>query len=641
MEKINKIIERKQFSIIWILAFLLVFMFNSCNKNKADPEPDQQESKLDDIVVSSDFNWETSSEVNFAIKVLDGEDKPVVGVYIEVYDRALYLEEITETSGIIDSEAKIIFKGSTDNKGELKTNFSVATNLDTIFICPKYLGVERMAKLIVGKNLSYTFGGIQNIVTGRVTKQLKSISADLTLGTWDAQGVPNYLEVESDVFDDEFLADVNASLPESDPLPETHPQYLANGNETNLNLDEDAELWVTFIHEGARWKNVLGYYSYPTDNPPATADDITNKTIIFPNVSYLNGGGGLHSGNKVQFKYYDTELGEFVNTFPSGTTVGWFLVGMGWAGEIVDGIYTHYSDANFNNESNTELQQHTVLLKDDEKELLLLGFEDIRRDVGSCDQDFNDTVFYATTAPYTAIITDDIEEVDTPQDADGDGVTDQFDDYPENPDLAYDNYYPEQGSFNTLVFEDLWPHKGDYDFNDLVVDYNFNQITNADNLIARVDGTLVVKAIGAGFHNGFGIELPILPVAINSVTGNSIIKSYITTVANGTETGLDNAVIIIFDDAFNILPHPGGGDFVNTTTGAQNVTPNEINVSFDFTNLVSMSDMGTPPYNPFLIANMDKGKEVHLANYPPTSLVDVNLLGTGTTPLTQQTENII
>jgi hypothetical protein len=34
----------------------------------------------------------------------------------------------------------------------------------------------------------------------------------------------------------------------------------------------------------------------------------------------------------------------------------------------------------------------------------------------------------------------------------------------------------------TLAFEDLWPSTGDYDFNDLVVDYDFKIIKTIKNL---------------------------------------------------------------------------------------------------------------------------------------------------------------
>jgi uncharacterized repeat protein (TIGR01451 family) len=69
-----------------------------------------------------------------------------------------------------------------------------------------------------------------------------------------------------------------------------------------------------------------------------------------------------------------------------------------------------------------------------------------------------------------------------------------------------DNFYPALGP-GTLAFEDLWPGKGDYDFNDLVIDYQFEIITNSSNFVEQVVGTFVLKAFGASFENGFGFQL--------------------------------------------------------------------------------------------------------------------------------------
>ena len=71
------------------------------------------------------------------------------------------------------------------------------------------------------------------------------------------------------------------------------------------------------------------------------------------------------------------------------------------------------------------------------------------------------------------------------------------------------DYAPAQGQFGTLAFEDLWPSQGDYDLNDLVVDYNFAEMRNASNNVVRIEATFILRAMGAGLRNGFGIEIPI------------------------------------------------------------------------------------------------------------------------------------
>lgn len=215
-------------------------------------------------------------------------------------------------------------------------------------------------------------------------------------------------------------------------------------------------------------------------------------------------------------------------------------------------------------------------------------------------------------------------------DADGDGASDDFDEYPNDPDRAFNNYYPSEGNYGTLGFEDLWPYKGDYDFNDLVVDYNFNTVTNANDNAVETFVTLRVRAIGAAYKNGFGIELPISPDAVSQVTGDfSLTQNIISTNSKNLENAQSKAVIVFFDNAFDLLPHPGDGTGVNTRDGATYVEPVEINFLISYAYPVSVDNLGQAPFNPFIFVNGERGREIHLKNYAPTDLVDTNLFGEG------------
>ena len=221
------------------------------------------------------------------------------------------------------------------------------------------------------------------------------------LGTYDSQGKPNYLEPTRDVVTQAFLDDVDASLPEGKPVPTYNPQYISTNAQTDICLKDSADVWVTFVAEGAGYKNVLGYYSYDTSNPPQTVSDINNETIIFPNVSASGSGGSLIPGDKVK-----------IGTFSSGTGIGWFLVANGWNGRGVgNGNWKVYSNPDFNPESKASDRFHNVLLNDSTNQRIILGFEDIRRDYASCDQDFNDAIFYVSANPYTAIVTDSMNTI--------------------------------------------------------------------------------------------------------------------------------------------------------------------------------------------------------------------------------------
>ncbi len=220
------------------------------------------------------------------------------------------------------------------------------------------------------------------------------------LGSWNSSGVPNYLELTDDDIDLQLLEDINLSLPERKPVPTYHPEYLTDVNDLDILLSEDADVFVTFVHEGAGWKNSLAFYTYDQNDPPETVGEIGTLTLVFPNFSYQGGGGGMHSGNKV-----------LLGSFTAGTGIGFALITRGWNGgsqTVQNNYYTVYSNPDFNPESSPSLRQHAVTLSDASREQILIGFEDINREWGGCDNDFNDAIFYVSSTPFSAI---DIENM--------------------------------------------------------------------------------------------------------------------------------------------------------------------------------------------------------------------------------------
>ena len=216
-------------------------------------------------------------------------------------------------------------------------------------------------------------------------------------------------------------------------------------------------------------------------------------------------------------------------------------------------------------------------------------------------------------------------------DTDNDGIPDDEDDYPNDQTRAFDNNYPAEET-GTLAYEDLWPSKADYDFNDLVVDYQFLTVTNASNKIVETIGTFVIRAIGASTENGFGFQLANSNIAssdIIAVSGYNLQEGYINIAANGIEEGQTIPTIIVFDNAFNITPHPGSGIGVNTSIGSPYVEPNTVTIHITYTpDTYTLEDLDMPNFNPFLIKSMERGIEVHLPNYEPTDLVDESNFGT-------------
>ncbi len=212
------------------------------------------------------------------------------------------------------------------------------------------------------------------------------------LGPYTSDGLPLYL-APSDIISPSVMTMVKDALPESYPVPIYNPQYISSGYDTDIILTDSADVWVTFIDEGAGYKNVLGFYTYSLSAPLTSVPPSNKITMIFPNVSKLNSGGSLLAGNKVK-----------IGSFPANTGIGFMLIANGWSnGAVGNGNWKVYSNPDFNPEANPVLRYHNVLIADTTNQFILLGFEDIRRDYGSCDNDFNDALFYVTADHFPAI----------------------------------------------------------------------------------------------------------------------------------------------------------------------------------------------------------------------------------------------
>jgi len=213
-------------------------------------------------------------------------------------------------------------------------------------------------------------------------------------------------------------------------------------------------------------------------------------------------------------------------------------------------------------------------------------------------------------------------------DADNDGVADELDEYPNDADRATNSYFPSENTYGSLAYEDLWPAYGDYDFNDLVVDYRYQQVLNADNEVVDLKARFVSRAMGGSLDNGFGIQLDVNQSAVNSVSGSRLFNNVVSTNGNGTESGQTKAVVIVYDDASQVLVNTTGQAFVNTVNGNPSIDPDTADITINFTTPQSIASLGTAPYNPFIFVDQTRGREVHLAGEAPTDLADASLFGT-------------
>jgi len=573
------------------------------------------------------FTYNTTKQVTVSVRLLAPDNTPIANAPVSFYNTGV----VSENGNPADGTA--LYTGLSDKSGYVKGNIILPAYTDTVLIDAANTGVIRNVKAYIsGNSINAVLGGT-DVFSGNVTPGIANppvyhigggsnggnTTSYVSMGTTDSYGRPNYLVNPSDVVSNTLMTNLLTSLPESKDVRVTHPQYLTNSASSNVVITQTADVWITFLYEGAGNQNSVGWYTYPTGTPPNTIADISTINLMFPNSSLYGSGGTMRSGDKV-----------YLGTFQPGTTIGFVLFSNGWAGsnKVSTSAYKFFTDSALNPEP-PSLQRHTIVLNDAADGRYLVCFEDLLRTSPSCDQDFNDVCIYASANPVTAISSTNIAPIDQPKDTDGDGVTDVFDQYPTDPTRAYNTWYPSASSFATTAFEDLWPATGDYDMNDLVVNYRYKIVSNASNQVVELYGDYAVQAAGASFKNGFGVQFPFSPTLVKQVTGQKFVSNYITLAGNGVEANQSKAVIIPFDNYNALINNFGGAYFINTQTSLPKVTGDTAHIYLQFASPVSAATLGSAPFNPFLISNLNRTIEVHLPGNAPTDLANAKLLGTG------------
>ena len=488
---------------------------------------------------------------------------------------------------------KLLAQSKLDFSGNFNGKYVLPSSIKSLYLKSTYIGLNDTEIEI--ENGSFDFNYIELMSRSSKRSSLSgtnSTSGSHTynyLGSFNGAGVPNYLTTP-DLIDASILGSINDALPETESVPVSNPHYLNEINESELKLVSAADVWITFIHEGAGAKNTFGFYTYDSSNPPQSVDEIDEINIVLPNASASGSGGGLVAGDKV-----------YLGNFPANTSIGWVLLQNSWNGSGVDvNKKKFYSNPDFNPENSAAKRQHYVQLVDEARQYIVVGIEDVNRDATS-DEDFNDLIFYVSVDPWASVNTTKIPDVGgNNDDEDGDGVPDYADEYPTDPDKAFNNYLPFQGGFTSYAFEDLWPNRGDYDFNDLIVNANYNHITNAQNEVTEMVYSLKVEHIGASYANGFGIQWPFAPSQIKSISG--IDYTYGNNAPNGTELGQSKAVMIAYPNTFDAR----NKDVMEVTI--------EMDAPYELSTLLSQN------LNAFIYVDQQREKEVHLMDYEPTDL---------------------
>jgi hypothetical protein len=202
------------------------------------------------------------------------------------------------------------------------------------------------------------------------------------LAPFNDSGLPSNLETP-DVISNDLLNFVKNTLPNGINLGKAHPELVSSTATADIAISKKTELHMTFVSGVTDASNAIGIYTFPTNNPPASATDIQKITIIFANAG---NGTPLKPGDKVN-----------IGTFEAGTSVGFVLLQNGWnnLGKSINYDAVHFCSSDvLNPEVNRDLKKHAVLINYPPESKVLIGFEDWNRTDTAADSDFNDVVFY-------------------------------------------------------------------------------------------------------------------------------------------------------------------------------------------------------------------------------------------------------
>lgn len=201
-------------------------------------------------------------------------------------------------------------------------------------------------------------------------------------------------------------------------------------------------------------------------------------------------------------------------------------------------------------------------------------------------------------------------------DTDGDGINDNGDDYPLDSNKAFDVYYPTIG-YQTISFEDLWPSKGDYDFNDIVISSKSHFVADAGGDYVEASFEISLDACGSSLASGLGIHFL-------DINGNAITSSIIDSVIGyGIKDPNVTNGVIVYSNHFSAMSHY----YTNTST-AYTGTPEIFNLTVKLKNTAKTSQPSTYVADLYYFDSTQRGREIHLPNKPPTSAASTTFFGT-------------
>lgn len=183
-----------------------------------------------------------------------------------------------------------------------------------------------------------------------------------------------------------------------------------------------------------------------------------------------------------------------------------------------------------------------------------------------------------------------------------------------------------KNGWGTLLFEDLWPAYGDYDFNDMVLNYKVQLYMSNKN---KVDAMLIglrVKAVGGSlpydvYLSMQGVKGGEIDAISPYFSQNASDKAALVALNSANKEG--DPAVLKFE---NIRPNankPAGAIYINTEEGYEMADEDLVYVSYliEFRNSIAISGMGFDSFDFYLGRTREsdgRRVEIHLGGFKPS-----------------------
>lgn len=185
-------------------------------------------------------------------------------------------------------------------------------------------------------------------------------------------------------------------------------------------------------------------------------------------------------------------------------------------------------------------------------------------------------------------------------------------------------YMPASG-WGTLLFEDLWPSYGDFDFNDFVINYKVQLHMNNKNKVWGMHIGVRVKAVGGSLP--YDLCLAMKGVKGGEIDGIEPVEMYNTgnarLVALNSANYVKDPAVLRFENIRTNPNRQSGAAYVNTEEGFEMTEAQLVNASFfvEFRNSIAIGDVAFDTFDFFLSRERDGNNiEIHMGGFEPTPM---------------------